>query len=315
VAALWYGPVIARHGWPFINEFVVQHHFARYFSNKYRHPGPVYFYLLVLIPLTLPWTVLVVDALSQIRSWKWRGTDSLDKLRVFSLAWLLLPLALFSFSGSKLPGYIIPILPATGLLAGLRVARLTSQGSGRSMVLLATGALLVLGAIFGAVVSIRAGYLSVVGTAIVVAPLMIAGFINLLFSQKRTLAVLSVVCALLLLPLLVLNSDLLRLTARESVRDLIAAADARGYGAAPLYGLGEIDRTAEFYAAGRLAYDAEGETVIFENSVQVKEEAARRGTILVLVPREYDQLIGLRALGADVIGDNGKFVLVAVRSS
>jgi hypothetical protein len=96
---------------------------------------------------------------------------------------------------------------------------------------------------------------------------------------------------------------------------LIAAADARGYGAAPLYGLGEIDRTAEFYAAGRLAYDADGETVIFENSVQVKEEAARRGTILVLVPREYDQLIGLRALGAEVIGDNGKFVLVAVRSS
>jgi hypothetical protein len=142
---------------------------------------------------------------------------------------------------------------------------------------------------------------------------MIAGFINLLFSQKRTRAVLSVVCALLLLPLLVLNSDLLRLTARESVRDLIAAADARGYDAAPLYGLGEIDRTAEFYAAGRLAYDAEGETVIFENSVQVKDEAARRGTILVLVPREYDQLIGLRALGADVIGDNGKFVLVAVR--
>ena len=314
VAALWYGPVIARHGWPFIDEFIVQHHFARYFSNKYRHPGPVYFYLLCLIPLTLPWTVLIVDALAQIRFWKWRGTDPLDKLRVFSLAWLLLPLALFSFSGSKLPGYIIPVLPATGLLAGLRVARLTSQRSGRSMALRATGALLVLGAVFGAVVSIRAGYLSVGGTAIVVAPLMIAGFINLMFSQKRTLAVLSVVCALLLLPPLVLHSDLLRLTASESVRDLVAAADARGYGTAPLYGLGEIERTAEFYATGRVAYDAEGEAVIFENSVQVKDEVARRGTILVLVPREYDQLIGLRALGADVIGDNGKFVLVAVRS-
>jgi len=313
VAAIWYGPVVARHGWPFINEFIVQHHFARYFSNKYRHPGPVYFYVLVLIPLTLPWTVLVVDALSRISSWRWRGTDSLDRLRVFSLAWLLLPLAVFSFSGSKLAGYILPVLPATGLLAGLRVARLTSQGSGRSLALRATGALLLLGAIFGAVVSIRAGYLSVGSTAIVVAPLMIAGFINFLFSQKPTLAVLAVVCALLFLPLLILNSDLLRLASLESVRDLVAAADARGYGAAPLYGLGEIDRTAEFYAAGRVAYGADGEPVIFENAGQVTDEATRRGTILVLVPREYDQLLRLKTLGAEVIGDNGKFVLIAVR--
>jgi 4-amino-4-deoxy-L-arabinose transferase-like glycosyltransferase len=313
VAAIWYGPVLARHGWPFIDEFIVQHHFARYFSNKYRHPGPVYFYVPVLIPLTLPWTVLVVDALSRISSWKWRGADSLDKLRVFSLAWLLLPLAIFSFSGSKLAGYILPVLPATALLAGVRVARLTSQGSGRSLALRATGALLLLGAIFGAVVSIQAGYLSFGCTAIIVAPLLAAGFINLLFSQKRTLAVLSVVCALLLLPLLILNSDLLKLATPESVRDLVAAADARGYGAAPLYGLGEIDRTAEFYAAGRVAYGADGEPVIFENAAQVTDEATSRGTILVLVPREYDQLLRLKTLGAEVIGDNGKYVLVAVR--
>ena len=52
VAAIWYGPVLARHGWPFLDQFIVQHHFARYFSTKYRHPGPVYFYVLVLIPLT-----------------------------------------------------------------------------------------------------------------------------------------------------------------------------------------------------------------------------------------------------------------------
>ena len=313
VAAIWYGPVLARHGWPFLDQFIVQHHFARYFSNKYRHPGPVYFYVLVLIPLTLPWTVLVVDALTRLSSWKWRGTDSLDKLRVFSLAWLLLPLAVFSFSGSKLAGYILPVLPATALLAGVRVARLTSQGSGPSLALRATGALLLLGAIFGAVVSIQAGYLSVGSTAIVVAPLLVAGFINLLVSQKRTLAVVSVVCALLLLPLLILNSDLLKLATPESVRDLVAAADARGYGAAPLYGLGEIDRTAEFYAAGRVAYSADGEPVIFESAAQVTDEATRRGTILVLVPREYDQLLRLKTLGAEVIGDNGKFVLVAVR--
>ena len=90
------------------------------------------------------------------------------------------------------------------------------------------------------------------------------------------------------------------------MRDLVAAADARGYRTAPLYGLGEIDRTAEFYAAGRVAYSADGEPVIFESAAQVTDEATRRGTILVLVPREYDQLLRLKTLGAEVIGDNGK---------
>jgi len=314
VAAIWYGPVIARHGWPFIDEFFVQHHFARYFSNKYRHPGPVYFYLLCLIPLTLPWTVLIADALSQIRFWKWRGTNPVDKLRVFTLAWLLLPLALFSFSGSKLAGYILPVLPATGLLAGLRLARFTSQGSGRCLTMRLAGGLLTLIAIFGVVIAVRGGYLPARGAALVVAPMVIAGLINLLLPEKRMVAALSVVFAALLFPVLILNSGLVRLTASESVRDLVAAANARGYGAAPVYGLGEIDRTAEFYAAGRLVYRADGEPVVFENAPEVTAEATRRGPILVFVPREYDQLVRLKSLGAEVIGDNGRFVLIAVAS-
>ncbi len=313
VAAIWYGPVIARHGWPFIDEFFVQHHFARYFSNKYRHPGPVYFYLLCLIPLTLPWTVLIVDALARVRSWKWRGTSPLDKLRVFTLAWLLLPLALFSFSSSKLAGYVLPVLPATALLAGLQLARFTSQGPGRYLAMRATGALLTIIAISGAVISVRGGYLSAGGAAVIVAPMIIAGLINLL-SEKRMLAALAVVCAALLFPILVLNSGMVTLTASDSVRDLVAAANERGYGAAPVYGLGEIDRTAEFYASGRLVYGVDGEPVVFENAAQVMLEAYKRGPILILVPREYDQLLRLKTLGAEPIGDNGRFVLLAVAS-
>ncbi len=149
-------------------------------------------------------------------------------------------------------------------------------------------------------------------TALVVAPLIIAGLINLLLSEKRMIAAVSVVCASLVFPVLLLNSGLARLTTSESVRDLVAAANARGYGAAPVYGLGEIDRTAEFYAAGRVVYGEDGEPVVFENAPQVTDEARRRGPILVLVPREYDQLQRLKTLGAEVIGDNGKFVMIAV---
>ena len=51
VAGLWYAPVIRAHGWGFIDEFFVQHHFARYVSNKYRHPQPFYFYVPIILLL------------------------------------------------------------------------------------------------------------------------------------------------------------------------------------------------------------------------------------------------------------------------
>jgi 4-amino-4-deoxy-L-arabinose transferase-like glycosyltransferase len=38
---------------------------------------------------------------------------------LFSLAWLLVPLIFFTFSGSKLPGYILPSLPPALIISAL----------------------------------------------------------------------------------------------------------------------------------------------------------------------------------------------------
>ena len=85
VSALWYGPVIARHGWTFVDEFFIQHHFARYVSNKYHHPQPIYFYPAIILMLALPWTAFLVEALAKIRSWAWRENDEPEHLaRVFA---------------------------------------------------------------------------------------------------------------------------------------------------------------------------------------------------------------------------------------
>jgi len=116
VSAVWYGPVIARHGWSFVDEFFVQHHFARYISNKYHHPQPFYFYPAIILMLTLPWTPFFVESLVKARRWRWRADDDLSIVRVFSVAWLLFPIMFFSFSASKLPGYVLPVLPAAALL-------------------------------------------------------------------------------------------------------------------------------------------------------------------------------------------------------
>ena len=312
VSAIWYGPVIARHGWPFINEFFIQHHFARYLSNKYRHPGPIYFYLVCLILLSLPWTFLLVDGLARVKSWHWRGVEAKDKFRVFAFAWVLLPLVFFSFSGSKLAGYILPILPAVALITGERLARFTSSAHASRYAMRAIGLLLTVVAITGFVVAVRGGHLSPVEAAVIAGPMIIAGVVNLFFFERRSAAAFSVICVGLLFPCLVLNTRLTDLTRTESVRELVERASERGYNTAPVYGLGRMDRSAEFYAAGRVAYGPDGEPVVFENATQVLSAAVGHGTILVFVPREYDQLLTLKSSGAEVIGDNGKFVLVAV---
>ena len=116
VSAIWYGPVIARHGWLFIDEFFLQHHFARYVSNKYHHPQPVYFYPVIILMLAVPWTPFLIWAFLKARRWDWRGDDSLNIVRLFSIACLVLPILFFSFSGSKLPGYVLPSLPPAALL-------------------------------------------------------------------------------------------------------------------------------------------------------------------------------------------------------
>jgi 4-amino-4-deoxy-L-arabinose transferase-like glycosyltransferase len=127
VSAVWYGPVIARHGWLFIDEFFIQHHFARYVSNKYHHPQPFYFYAVIILLLALPWTPYLLAALAKVRTWAWRGADTLSIVRVFALAWLTLPIVFFSFSGSKLPGYILPSLPAAAFLLADYFAHTSSR--------------------------------------------------------------------------------------------------------------------------------------------------------------------------------------------
>ncbi len=316
LASTWYVPVILRHGWPFIDEFFIQHHFARYLSNKYRHPQPFYFYLLILIPLSLPWTAFLIEGLVKTRSWRLRSTDSLDRLRVFALAWLLMPLAFFSFSGSKLPGYILPILPAGALIAGERLTKFLSSDHDEFWALRITGVLFGVFAIVGSVYVVRSGSLSPRCVAMIGVPLIIAAATCILWTRRKTISALFVILATFAALTVALNCGVASFTSKESTRDLMQLANGRGYGSAPVYALHQIDRSAEFYAAGRVVYAADGEPVRFESALDILEAAREyRAPILVLVPVEYIyQLTGLPSARIDVVGNNGKLALVGVAS-
>jgi 4-amino-4-deoxy-L-arabinose transferase-like glycosyltransferase len=308
VAAIWYGPVISRHGWSFIEEFFVQHHFARYISNRYHHPQPIYFYLLVLIPFTLPWTVFLFDSLIQSRCWSWRNDDSLSKARVFSFAWLLLPVLFFSFSGSKLPGYILPALPATFLLLGERIARSGSGFESTKWPLRATGMICALLGATGFVFGWSVVGLSVRCSLLIALPLLIAGVVAIVLTRLRDVCLVLVACATIITLIGILNCAADRIAQRESVRDLLHLADARGYSQTPVLAQRGGDRTAEFYASGRVVYRADGEVMTIDEVTLA--EARRHGQrLLVFIPVESLERFRTTP-GFEVIGDNGRLALL-----
>jgi 4-amino-4-deoxy-L-arabinose transferase-like glycosyltransferase len=120
VAAIWYVPVTMRHGWSFIEEFFIRHHFQRYTTNEFGHPQPFYFFLVVALAGTAPWLFFLIPAAAQLRSLRQRA-DNRSLLLTLAWVWLVVPLLFFSFSESKLPGYILPIFPALAVIIGAEV--------------------------------------------------------------------------------------------------------------------------------------------------------------------------------------------------
>jgi 4-amino-4-deoxy-L-arabinose transferase-like glycosyltransferase len=169
---------------------------------------------------------------------------------VFALAWLLLPIVFFSFSSSKLPGYILPSLPAAAFLIADYLIHSNSRWIPGP-----TARLFIFGA-----------------TLIFVAAVLI-------FAAPRY-------------------------AERESVRDLLRVADARGYAGAPVLARTGDDRSAQFYAYDRVVYNADGEVLTFD---EVSRERARAlgKKIVVLIPAEYvDYFRGTPNI--EVIGNNGR---------
>jgi len=315
VASLWYAPVIWRHGWPFIDQFFIQHQFARYVSNKYRHPAPVYFYLLVLIPMTLPWTAFIFDEIRRFKPWRRSpAEDPKTKLLSFAFAWLLFPLLFFSFSTSKLPGYILPVLPAMALLAGHRLSRISfSLDEGKwALRITAVASLLLAGAV--PIFAWRTGQPALLCAGIVAVCLGVAGVLSLI-SRNRSASSIVTAAATFGAVLAVLNCWAPQTVEPQTAKHLLQLADQRGFSQTLIYGLQRDDRTPEFYAGGRVIYGSDLEPVMFESqSPAIAESLRRKEPLLVFVPLgELASLVEESPEYIEVIGDNGRIALIVIR--
>jgi 4-amino-4-deoxy-L-arabinose transferase-like glycosyltransferase len=122
----WYIAVQLKNP-EFFRVFILEHNLGRFGKDLYHHTQPFWYYVPVALLGLVPWTMFIgVAMVESIRVW-WREKkelfESKDPLPVFLIIWLILPVAFFSFSESKLPGYILPALPAGTLLMAEYVRR------------------------------------------------------------------------------------------------------------------------------------------------------------------------------------------------
>lgn len=131
VAAPWHLLCLARNGHAFWSDYFWKHQVGRFFETSLQHVQPFWYYLPVILAGLFPWTPLA----ALLTRWK-----TYDDARVRFLAlWMLYGLLFFSISRNKLPGYVLPLLPALAIVlaVGLEKAR------GSEWWLAACGALLI----------------------------------------------------------------------------------------------------------------------------------------------------------------------------
>jgi hypothetical protein len=171
------------------------------------------------------------------------------------------PLVFFSLSGSKLPGYILPAVPAAVIFTAAHVFELAQKSDKwRNTILL-----------------------------IAVSTFAVVALLTIFAVPKYAEA--------------------------DSVKTLIQAANERGYRSNRVLTLHSISNNAEFYAAGRLLRDPNGNQRYLSSVDEVVTNiVAENGTpVLVLIPLAYlSQITNSEKLNSEVIKDNGELAIVAV---
>ena len=116
----WYIAVQLRNP-EFFRFFILEHNLARFSTGVYHHPQPFWFFLPVFLLAMMPWTIVFLLAVGERGRLIWsQGREAFssaeDSWALFLLLWMFVPILFFSASQSKLPGYILPSVPAGALL-------------------------------------------------------------------------------------------------------------------------------------------------------------------------------------------------------
>ena len=110
----------------FFERFFIYEHYTRFTTKVHGRYQPWYYFIPILLAGALPWTVLMLDTM--LRTFRnGKLPDKAFNSERFLLIWAVFIYVFFSISGSKLPSYLLPMLPALALLMGKRIVEMRER--------------------------------------------------------------------------------------------------------------------------------------------------------------------------------------------
>ncbi|WP_353929693.1 glycosyltransferase family 39 protein [Okeanomitos corallinicola TIOX110] len=122
ISAPWYILVTWRNGWNFINAFFGYHNIERFTEVVNGHSAPWYFYFLVVLLGFAPYSVFIPAAITRLKFWRRSqiiGQERSQHLDLFVCIWFLGVFGFFTIAVTKLPSYVLPLMPAAAILVAL----------------------------------------------------------------------------------------------------------------------------------------------------------------------------------------------------
>ena len=132
----WFFAVTARMP-EFPNYAFVYETFERFTTPRFHRTAPFWYYFPILLVAAFPW---IVPVGARLKAWRGTWTARRDPASADSLwlaAWVIGPLAMFTLNHSKLPQYMLPLMPAFALAAARTLTTAGPRAAWRPYVALA----------------------------------------------------------------------------------------------------------------------------------------------------------------------------------
>lgn len=122
LTAPWYILVTLANGSDYIESFFGYHNFERFTRVVNGHSAPWYFYFLVVLVGFAPLSVYLPCAIARLQVWRrsfWSRQPRTNHLGLFAFFWFASVFLFFTIATTKLPSYVIPLVPAAAILVAL----------------------------------------------------------------------------------------------------------------------------------------------------------------------------------------------------
>jgi 4-amino-4-deoxy-L-arabinose transferase-like glycosyltransferase len=310
----------------FLWEFFMVQQFLRFLTPAQNRSGPGWYFLPLLLLAILPWVV------ASVRAFFARG-KRLIRRETFNPAvllwlWAVFIFIFFSISDSKLPSYILPIIPAIAVLIGCELDRLRRLPLTAAAISILLGALVVVlayeapawGLVKGSYAALFAGFTpwAVAAGALV----MVATAVAIALRRQAMPAIVIIAVAWLIATRLLMFGSATFIGPSYTTRQLVAEVARYNHPDSPVYSVAGYQQTLPFYLRrnvtivkyqGELKFGIEHARApltdrYIPNMRAFAARWRREPDALAFVPRQH--LANVKALGIHyrVVAANAKWV-------